>query len=171
MSLEFGWKSSNIMIDNSSIMGEYLFLDSNKITINEIKLNGKYSFQYVQELEINETKITEENLAELIKLIDTSVISSAIAKKVFIEMFETGKMAKQIVEEKGLIQITDTKAIEEIIIKVVENNAQSVNDYIASKDKAMGFLVGQIMKETKGKANPKIVNEILLKILEAKKNA
>ena len=103
------------------------------------------------------------------KLIDTNVISSAIAKKVFIDMFETGKMAKQIVDEKGLVQITDTKAIEEIIVKVVDNNSQSVSDYLAGKDKAIGFLVGQIMKETKGKANPKIVNELLLKILEAKK--
>ena len=124
-----------------------------------------------QELEITETKITEENLAELIGLIDTNVISSAIAKKVFIEMFETGKMAKEIVEEKGLVQITDTSAIEEIVNKVVEANSQSVNDYLAGKDKAIGFLVGQIMKETKGKANPKMVNEILLKVLEAKKNS
>lgn len=121
------------------------------------------------ELEINETKITEENLAQLITLIDTNVISSAIAKKVFIEMFETGKMAKDIVEEKGLTQITDTAQIEDIIVKVVENNDQSVKDFLAGKDKALGFLVGQIMKETKGKANPKIVNEILLKVLNSKK--
>ena len=123
-----------------------------------------------QELEINETKISEENLAELIKLIDTNVISSAIAKKVFIDMFETGKMAKEIVEEKGLVQITDTGAIKEIVEKVVENNEQSVSDYLAGKDKAIGFLVGQIMKETKGKANPKIVNELLVEVLNDKRN-
>ena len=123
-----------------------------------------------QELEINETKISEENLAELIKLIDTNVISSAIAKKVFIDMFETGKMAKEIVEEKGLVQITDTGAIKEIVEKVVENNEQSVSDYLAGKDKAIGFLVGQIMKETKGKANPKIVNELLVEVLNSKRN-
>ena len=173
---EFGLSEyDSTQITNSKKMSDYFekavsICNNPKAVANWI-MSDFSKMMNEQELEINETKITEENLAELIKLIDTNVISSAIAKKVFIEMFETGKMAKRIVEEKGLVQITDTKAIEEIIIKVVENNTQSVNDYIAGKDKAMGFLVGQIMKETKGKANPKIVNEILLKILEAKKNA
>ena len=120
-------------------------------------------------LEINESKIIEENLANLIKLIDTNIISSAMAKKVFIEMFETGKDAKVIVEEKGLVQLTDESAILKIVEEVVNSNDQSVSDYIAGKDKAIGFLVGQIMKASKGKANPTTVNELLLKILEAKK--
>jgi aspartyl-tRNA(Asn)/glutamyl-tRNA(Gln) amidotransferase subunit B len=120
-------------------------------------------------LEINESKITEENLANLIKLIDTNVISSAMAKKVFIEMFETGKDAKAIVEEKGLVQMTDEADILKIVEEVVNKNDQSVSDYLAGKDKAIGFMIGQIMKASKGKANPTTVNELLLKVLEAKK--
>ena len=117
------------------------------------------------EITIKNSKVTEENLASLIKLIDTNVISSAIAKKVFIEMFETGKMANAIVEEKGLKQVTDEGAILEIVKKAIENNPQSVADYKAGKDKALGFLVGQIMKESRGKANPQIVNKLLLELL------
>ena len=117
------------------------------------------------EITISNSKVTPENLAALIKLIDTNVISSAIAKKVFIKMFETGKMADQIVEEDGLKQVTDEGAIKEIVERVVVNNAQSVSDYKAGKDKALGFLVGQIMKESRGKANPQIVNKLLIEIL------
>ena len=117
------------------------------------------------EIEIDASKVTEENLASLITLIDSGKISSAIAKKVFIDMFNIGKMAEEIVKEKGLIQISDEGAIKEIVLKVVENNPKSVEDYHNGKDKAIGFLVGQIMKETKGKANPKIVNEILIQEL------
>ncbi|MDD2376275.1 MAG: Asp-tRNA(Asn)/Glu-tRNA(Gln) amidotransferase subunit GatB [Clostridia bacterium] len=120
-------------------------------------------------LKINESKIIEQNLANLIKLIDTNVISSAMAKKVFVEMFETGKDAKAIVEEKGLVQITDESAILKIVEEVVNSNDQSVSDYLAGKDKAIGFLVGQIMKLSKGKANPTTVNELLIKVLGAKK--
>lgn len=117
------------------------------------------------EITISNSKIKPEDLAELIKLIDNNTISSKIAKTVFEEMFETGKAPKTIVEEKGLVQITDENALKEIVIRVIENNPKSVEDYKAGRDKAIGFLVGQIMKETKGKANPGIVNKILLEIL------
>ena len=80
-------------------------------------------------------------------------------------MFNTGKEAKQIVEEKGLVQISDEGAIKEIVEKVVENNPQSIIDYKAGRDRALGFLVGQVMKESKGKANPGLVNKLLLEIL------
>ena len=80
-------------------------------------------------------------------------------------MFETGEKAEDIVNKKGLVQISDEGAIKEIVKKVVEANPQSVADYKAGKDRAIGFLVGQIMKETKGKANPQIVNKLLLEII------
>lgn len=112
--------------------------------------------------DIRDVKFTAEHLGELIKLIDTSVISSAIAKKVFEDMFETGESPKSIVDKKGLVQITDDTEIRNIVIKVLENNPQSVADYKAGKDKAVGFIVGQVMKETKGKANPGIINKIIL---------
>ena len=117
------------------------------------------------EIEINESKVTEENLASLITLIDNGTISSKIAKGVFDDMFETGKMAEDIVKEKGLVQISDEGAIKEIVQKVVENNPKSIEDYKAGKDRALGFLVGQVMKETKGKANPKLVNKLILEII------
>ncbi len=120
-----------------------------------------------KEIEINESKITPENLSELIKLIDSGKISSAIAKKVFNEMFETGENAMSIVEKKGLIQISDEGLIKEIVERVVQNNPQSVADYKAGKDKAIGFLVGQVMKESKGKANPQLVNKLLVEILNS----
>lgn len=118
-----------------------------------------------KEIEIDESKVTEENLATLISLIDKGTISSKIAKQIFEEMFETGENAKDIVEKRGLVQISDEGAIKEICQKVVEANPQSIADYKAGKDRAIGFLVGQIMKETKGKANPQIVNKLLLEII------
>jgi aspartyl-tRNA(Asn)/glutamyl-tRNA(Gln) amidotransferase subunit B len=114
-----------------------------------------------KEIEIDESKVTSQNLAELITLIDKGTISSKIAKQVFEDMFETGENAKDIVEKKGLVQMSDEGAIKEIVQKVVDANPQSIVDYKAGKDRAIGFLVGQIMKETKGKANPKLVTDIL----------
>lgn len=107
------------------------------------------------------------NLASLLKLVDDDTISGKIAKTVFREMIDTGKDADIIVEEKGMKQVSDTSEIEAIIIRVIESNAQSVEDYKNGKEKAMGFLVGQIMKESRGKANPKLVNELLLKKLNS----
>ncbi len=118
-----------------------------------------------KEIEIYDSKVTEENLATLISLIDKGTISSKIAKQIFEEMFETGENAKDIVEKKGLVQISDEGAIKQLVEKIVEANPQSVADYKAGKDRAIGFLVGQIMKETKGKANPQIVNKLLLEII------
>lgn len=118
-----------------------------------------------KEIEISECKISSQDLAKLIQLIDKGVISSKIAKQVFEEMFETGMDPEEIVKEKGLVQISDENAIKEIVEKVVEKNPQSVADFKAGKDRALGFLVGQIMKETKGKANPQIVNKLLIEIL------
>lgn len=117
------------------------------------------------EMTISQSNIKPEDLAKLIQLIDEKVISSKIAKTVFEEMFQTGKDPKAIVEEKGLVQITDEKALKEMVARVVENNPKSVEDYKAGRDKAIGFLVGQIMKESKGKANPGMVNQMLLEIL------
>ena len=118
-----------------------------------------------KEIEIDESKVTEENLASLIMLIDKGTISSKIAKQIFEEMFETGEDAKTIVEKRGLVQISAEGAIKEICQRVVDANPQSIIDYKAGKDRAIGFLVGKIMKETKGKANPQIVNKLLLEII------
>ena len=114
-----------------------------------------------KELEPDEIPFSSENLAEMISLIDKGTISTAIAKKVLEEMFINGEnKPSKIIEEKGWIQISDEGAIKEVVLKIIEANPQSVADYKAGKQKAIGFLVGQAMKETKGKANPQMLNKM-----------
>jgi aspartyl-tRNA(Asn)/glutamyl-tRNA(Gln) amidotransferase subunit B len=115
---------------------------------------------------IAESPIAARDLAELIRLIDEGVISGKIAKTVFEEMAKSGKTPEAIVEEKGLVQVTDESAIEEVVSKVLSQCPKEVEAYKNGKTKLLGFFVGQVMKETKGKANPKIVNEVLKKKLE-----
>ena len=117
---------------------------------------------------LSEVDFAPEQLAELIELINTKVISSKIAKEVFLDAFETGKMPKAIVEEKGLVQISNTDDLYPIVQRIVDANPQSVEDYKNGKAKAIGFLVGQMMKETKGKANPSMVNDLIIKAIEEK---
>jgi aspartyl-tRNA(Asn)/glutamyl-tRNA(Gln) amidotransferase subunit B len=117
-------------------------------------------------MDITECPVKPEQLVEMLKLLDKGTISGKIAKTVFEEMFETGKDPGTIVEEKGLVQISDTSAIEELVNTAIENNPKSVQDYKAGKKKAMGFLVGQVMKASKGKANPQVVNELLKQKLD-----
>lgn len=105
---------------------------------------------------------TAENLASLISLIDKGMISSSIAKKVLEEMFESAKDPVQIVKEKGLLQISDENEIKKIVIEIIKANEQSVIDYKSGKEKALGFLVGQAMKQTKGKANPQMLNKLFI---------
>ena len=116
-------------------------------------------------IEYNELPFTPKQFAKLITLIDKGIISGSIAKKVFEEMVETGKDAEKIVEEKGLVQISDEKAIKEVVDKIIAANPQSVEDYKNGKDRALGFLVGQCMKEMKGKGNPQILNKLILEYL------
>ncbi|MEZ4549312.1 MAG: hypothetical protein R2874_02245 [Desulfobacterales bacterium] len=100
-------------------------------------------------------------LAELIALIETDVISGKIAKTVFDEMVTSGKAPKVIVEEKGLVQVTDASAIESVVDQVISANPSEVEKFKAGNAKLMGFFVGQVMRETKGKANPQMVNQLL----------
>jgi len=98
----------------------------------------------------------------MIKLIENGTISSKIAKKVFKELIENGGNAEQIVKDKGLVQISDEGALLKIVTEVLDNNPKIIEDYKNGKEKAAGSLVGQIMKATKGQANPPLVNKILL---------
>ena len=116
-------------------------------------------------LEMAAAPVTAAALADLLGLIGKGTISGKIAKQVFSDMWETGKDAETIVKEKGLVQISDTGALEELADRIIAANPQSVADFKAGKKKAVGFLMGQIMKETKGKANPQVVNGILTKKL------
>ena len=118
-----------------------------------------------KELEPDSIPFTPEHLAKLVELIDKGTISSAIGKKVIEELFENPKDPEIIIKEKGWIQISDEGAIKEVVMKVLTNNPQSIADYKAGKDRALGFLVGQAMKETKGKANPQMLNKMFLEEL------
>ena len=133
--------------NNPKAVSNWLMSDVAKI------LNGK-------ELEPEEIPFEAENLAELITLIEKGTISTKIAKDVLDEMFESAKMPSEIIKEKGWVQISDEGAIKEVVLKVISANAQSVADYKSGKEKALGFLVGQAMKETRGKANPQMLNEM-----------
>lgn len=114
-----------------------------------------------EQMELKDIKMTAEGLGEMVKLIEKGTISTKIAKTVFKEMLETGKEPAKIVEEKGLVQISDEGAILKIVQEAIANNPQSVEDFKAGKTQAVGFLVGQVMKASKGKANPGLVNKML----------
>ena len=116
-------------------------------------------------IEITDTKLTPENLVELIGLIEKGTISNNIGKQILIDMLQTGEKASAIVEKKGLSQITDVDAIRKMVEEVVANNPNQVEQYKSGKTNILGFFVEQIMKATKGRANPKTVNEILLELL------
>ncbi|GMA09488.1 aspartyl/glutamyl-tRNA(Asn/Gln) amidotransferase subunit B [Tetragenococcus halophilus subsp. flandriensis] len=119
-----------------------------------------------EKLDLADTQLTASNLAGMIQLISDGTISSKIAKKVFQELIEKGGEPKEIVEANGWIQLSDPAQLLPMINEVLDNNQQSIDDFKNGKDKAIGFLVGQIMKSTKGKANPGVVNKLLKEELE-----
>lgn len=116
--------------------------------------------------ELDELAITPEGLAKMIKLIADGTISSKIAKQVFAEIVENGGDPEEFVKKQGLVQISDEGQLREIISKVLDENEQSINDYKDGKGRALGFLVGQVMKATKGQANPPMVNKLLVEEIE-----
>jgi aspartyl-tRNA(Asn)/glutamyl-tRNA(Gln) amidotransferase subunit B len=112
-------------------------------------------------MEITRCRIRPGQLAEMLKMMDKGTISGKIAKAVFEDMFETGRGPEEIVREKGLVQISDEGAIGPVIDEILAANPKVVDDFRAGKEKALGFLVGQVMKSTRGKANPEMVNKML----------
>ncbi|MDM5186820.1 Asp-tRNA(Asn)/Glu-tRNA(Gln) amidotransferase subunit GatB [Bacillus sp. DX4.1] len=115
-----------------------------------------------QQKELKEVALTPASLAKMVQLIEKGTISSKIAKKVFNELIEKGGEPEEIVKAKGLVQISDEGTLRKIVTDILDNNEQSIEDFKNGKDRAIGFLVGQIMKATKGQANPPLVNKILL---------
>ncbi len=112
-------------------------------------------------LEINQCLVKPNQLAEMLKMIDEGIISGKMAKTVFEEMFESGSDPGEIVKEKGLVQISDEGSISAVVDQILQDNQKVVEDFRSGKENALGFLVGQIMKATKGKANPAVVNKML----------
>lgn len=152
-------------------MGLTLFFDK----VLELGANPKTAVNFIMgeiaaflkedHIEITDTKLTPENLAELIALIEKGTISNNIGKQIIIEMLKDGTKASVIVEKKGLSQISDEGAIKELVQKVVDAHPNEVEAYKNGKTNLLGFFVGQIMKETKGRANPKTVNQLLREII------
>lgn len=152
-------------------MGLALFFDK----VLELGANPKTAVNFIMgeiaaflkedHIEITDTKLTPENLAELIALIEKGTISNNIGKQIIIEMLKDGTKASVIVEKKGLSQISDEGAIKELVQNVVDAHQNEVEAYKNGKTNLLGFFVGQIMKETKGRANPKTVNQLLREII------
>jgi len=105
--------------------------------------------------------LTAEDLAELINTVESSSINNNQAKEVLVEMFATGKPAPEVIKEKGFEQVSDCSAIEAIVDEIIAANAGQVEAYRGGKDALFGFFVGQVMKASQGKANPKVVNDVL----------
>jgi aspartyl-tRNA(Asn)/glutamyl-tRNA(Gln) amidotransferase subunit B len=118
-------------------------------------------------LEAGESPVPAEKMGAFVKLIDEGKISGKQGKDVLVEMFETGKSAEAIIEERGLVQLSDSTEIESLVAQVLSANPQQLESYRAGKESLFGFFVGQVMKASQGKANPKIVNEVLKKKLQA----
>ena len=143
----------------SSLYEEALTTHSSPINIANLITN-----EVARELKnksIDELKFTPKQIATLIKMVDDKTISTKIAKQVFEEMSKSGEEPTQIVESKGLIQISDPAVILPIIEEIIAKNPENVEKYRAGNSKLFGFFVGQVLKATGGKANPKVVNELL----------
>lgn len=131
-------------------------------------LMGEFASQLSTDgIEIAKAPVSAENLAALLKLISKGTISGKIAKKVFATMWKEGGNPEDIVKAQGLVQISDTAELSKLVDEVVGKNPKAVEDFKAGKKKAVGALVGQIMKATKGKANPRVINELLNKKLQS----
>ena len=132
-----------------------------KLASNYLMVDVNAYLNKVQQ-ELKDTALTAEGLAGMIKLITDGTISSKIAKKVFAELIEHGGDAEKIVKEKGLVQVSDSGQLLAWVNEALDNNPKSIEDYKNGRDRAIGFLVGQIMKASKGQANPQIINKMLL---------
>ncbi|MFR0645454.1 Asp-tRNA(Asn)/Glu-tRNA(Gln) amidotransferase subunit GatB [Limosilactobacillus mucosae] len=130
-------------------------------------MNDVNSYLNDKQVDLQDTKLTPANLAGMIKLIDDGTISSKMAKKVFKGILD-GEEPAAYAEKNGLVQLSDPAKLQPIVDDVLANNQQSIEDYKNGKDRAVGFLVGQIMKQTRGKANPGVVNKLLMKALNEK---
>ena len=168
MSLGLSEYDASVIVEQ---MGLALFFDevlktgvSAKIAVNFI-MGEIAAYLKEEHIEITDTKLSPENLAELITLIEKNTISNNIGKQIIIDMMKDGEKASTIVEKRGLSQISDEGAIKEICQKVVDANPDQAEKYRAGKVQLLGFFVGQVMKETKGRANPKAVNDLMKEIL------
>ena len=162
-------KDANIITASkylSDLFEEAAKISNNPKAVNNWIISDISRILNETEMDPIEIPFDSKQLAKLVILIDKGTISSKIAKKVLVEMFEHPRDPEDIIDEKGWVQISDEGAIKDVVLKVLEANPQSIEDYKAGKEKALGFLVGQAMKETKGKANPQMLNKMFLEELK-----
>ena len=168
---EVGLEESEAKIISSSKAMASMFEEASSKT-DDAKLIAKWLVGDISALlnkdniEIDESNLSAENFGKLIERISDNTISGKIAKSLLEEIWENGSDVDEIIEKKGLVQIQDESLLEEIANRVIDSNPEQVNAYKNGKDKLFGFFVGQVMKETQGKANPKSVNEILKELLQ-----
>lgn len=168
MSLGLSEYDAGIIVEQMELaifFDEVIKLGANaKISVNFL-MGEIAAYLKDEKLGINETKLTPANLVELVNLIEKGTISNNIGKQIIFTMLKEGTNASEIIEKQGLSQISDEGALKEIVRKIVDSNPEQVSAYKAGKVQLFGFFVGQIMKETKGRANPKTVNELLKEVL------
>lgn len=168
MSLGLSDYDAGIIVEQMELalfFDEVIKLGANaKISVNFL-MGEIAAYLKEEKLGINETKLTPKNLVELVNLIEKGTISNNIGKQIIFTMLKEGTSASEIIEKQGLSQISDEGALKEIVQKIVSSNPEQVSAYKAGKIQLFGFFVGQIMKETKGRANPKTVNELLKEVL------
>ena len=147
----------------SSFYSDALAVNNSPVSIANLVANDVA--KELKEKEISDLKFNAAQIAELVKMLDDETISSKIAKQVFEEMVKTGENPNKIVEDKGLVQISDPTVIEPIIDEIIAKNPENVEKFKAGNNKLLGFFVGQTLKATGGKANPQVVNQLVAKKL------
>ncbi len=152
----------------SDFFDEAVTFDANPKLVSNWLMGEVNAYLNEKKIGLLATKLTPKNLATMINLISDGTISSKIAKKVFQETISNGTEPEGWVKEKGLVQESDPAVLKPMIVGVLDNNQQSIDDFKNGKDRAVGFFIGQIMKETHGQANPKIVNKILMEELNSR---
>ena len=155
------------MINDPRIAGYYeaaAKISKSKLLINWV-IRDVVGFAKEQKIPFHDLKVTPEKLAELVDLVQAGTINTRAAKEVFDAVAQTGGSPTEIVKEQGLEQIDDREILERIILEIIENNPKQVEAYRAGKTKLIGFFVGQAMLKTKGRGNPKIIQELLKKHL------
>ncbi len=168
MSLGISEYDANVIVNQ---MDMAIFFDEAIKNIKNAKVVYNFLFGEVaaflkeEKISINESKLTIENFAKLLGLLEKGTISNNIAKGLIVDILKSGDDAEKLVESKGLSVMSDTSEIENVIKKILEDNMEQVEAYRNGKDKLFGFFVGQVMKETKGRANPQMLNDLLKKYL------
>ncbi|MCP5464379.1 MAG: Asp-tRNA(Asn)/Glu-tRNA(Gln) amidotransferase subunit GatB [Deltaproteobacteria bacterium] len=168
--LQLSKESAEVLIADKDLAD--FFEETVKLGADASKASNWIMTELMRELndaeqDLNASGFTPTQLADLLKLVDSAVISGKIAKDVFKIMFREGGSAEEIVEQKGLKQVSDTSVIQNTIAEIIKAHPEQVQEFKEGKTKVMGFFVGQIMKKMQGKANPQIVNELLKKMLES----